>query len=59
MSTKAKQVMKNAVPCPVLWLPFMKLAKPTPIDTTKAMIVNGKGIFKEAIALHFIKVLSL
>lgn len=51
--------MKKAVPSPVLWFPFMKLASPTPQEITKAIIVNGKGIFNEAIALHYIEVLSL
>lgn len=59
MSTNAMQVIKKAVPYPVLWFPFMKLASPTPTDITNAIIVNGNGIFRAAIALHCIDVLSL
>jgi hypothetical protein len=37
----------------------MKLASPTPTEIKKAIMVNGKGILREAIALHYIDELSL
>jgi hypothetical protein len=37
----------------------MKLASPTPTEITKAIMVKGNGIFRAAIALHYIDWLSL